>query len=264
MSVITVDSDFVHYEVLGRGRPLIFIHSWVGSWRYWIPSMQSASISYRTYAIDLWGFGDTAKRPDRYSIDRQVKLIEGFLENLGIGKIALIGHGLGAVVGTKFASAYPSYVDRILLTAYPLSYTALNPRLTTASVEELTEWLLNRTTSGEAARAEAPKADHSAILTSFEELQEYGDTLFESLTNIQIPAVIVYGQNDPAIEIPDQDILEELPENLHWIIFEQSGHYPMLDEPSKYNRLLFDFLSLGSGESPRHLQLKDEWKRRIR
>ena len=36
----------------------------------------------------------------------------------------------------------------------------------------------------------------------------------------------------------------------------------MLDEPTKYNRLLGDFLSLNSGESPRDLQLKDEWKRR--
>jgi CheY-like chemotaxis protein len=34
--------EIVHYEVLGRGRPLIFLHGWIGSWRYWIPSMQSA------------------------------------------------------------------------------------------------------------------------------------------------------------------------------------------------------------------------------
>ncbi|MCK7519753.1 MAG: hypothetical protein MZV64_19525 [Ignavibacteriales bacterium] len=31
----------VHYEVLGRGRPVIFLHGWVGSWKYWIASMQS-------------------------------------------------------------------------------------------------------------------------------------------------------------------------------------------------------------------------------
>ena len=92
MSIVTVDSDFVHYEVLGRGKPLIFLHSWIGSWRYWIPSMQSVSISYRAYALDLWGFGDSAKRPEKYSILRQVNLLEGFLENMGIGKVALVGH----------------------------------------------------------------------------------------------------------------------------------------------------------------------------
>ena len=79
-----------------------------------------------------------------------------------------------------------------------------------------------------------------------------------------LPCLLVHGLNDPVIEIPSQDNLTDLPERLHSIIFEQSGHYPMLDEPNKYNRLLSDFLALPSGESPTQLQLKEEWKRRVR
>jgi hypothetical protein len=44
----------------------------------------------------------------------------------------------------------------------------------------------------------------------------------------------------------------------------QSGYFPMLDEGSRFNRLLGDFLALDAGTSPRELQLKDEWKRRVR
>jgi hypothetical protein len=47
-------------------------------------------------------------------------------------------------------------------------------------------------------------------------------------------------------------------------MFEQSGHFPMLDEPSKFNRLLTDFFSLNSDANPRQLQLKEEWRRRVR
>ena len=50
----------------------------------------------------------------------------------------------------------------------------------------------------------------------------------------------------------------------HAVLFEQSGHFPMLDESSQFGRLLMDFLALASGESPRDLQLKEEWKRRVR
>jgi hypothetical protein len=50
----------------------------------------------------------------------------------------------------------------------------------------------------------------------------------------------------------------------HHIVFDESGHFPMLDQPSKFHRLMNDFLDLPSGESPRSLQLKDEWKRRVR
>ena len=38
----------------------------------------------------------------------------------------------------------------------------------------------------------------------------------------------------------------------------------MLDQPNYFNRLMVDFLALNSGESPRQLQLKEEWKRRLR
>ena len=74
----------------------------------------------------------------------------------------------------------------------------------------------------------------------------------------------MHGQNDPVIHLPKSDVLENLPDHMHSVIFEQSGHFPMLDETNKFNRLLVDFLSLASGDSPSELQLKDEWKRRVR
>jgi hypothetical protein len=38
----------------------------------------------------------------------------------------------------------------------------------------------------------------------------------------------------------------------------------MMDDAGTFNRLLTDFLALESGLSPRELQLKEEWKRRVR
>ena len=61
MSAIIIGDKIVHYEVLGRGKPILFLHGWVGSWRYWIQAMQAASTSYRAYACDMWGYGETAK-----------------------------------------------------------------------------------------------------------------------------------------------------------------------------------------------------------
>ena len=262
MSVVTLEGEIIHYEVLGRGRPLIFLHGWVGSWRYWVPTMQAASISFRAYAIDMWGFGDTAKRPAMYTLDEQVKLLENFLESLGIGRIAIIGHGLGAVVGLTFASRHTEIVDRMMLTGMPIEAGNVNPRLRSALVPELVEWLLVKQPVADSARMEAPKADLQAIQSSIDELQNI--KTLEVSQSLSTPCLFVHGQNDPAIEMPSRDILNLLPEQSHYVVFEQSGHFPMLDETLKYNRLLSDFLSLSSGESPRNLQLKDEWKRRVR
>ena len=65
MSAIMIEGSIVHYEALGRGRPIVFLHGWVGSWRYWIAAMQVASTSFRAYALDLFGFGDTARDPSK-------------------------------------------------------------------------------------------------------------------------------------------------------------------------------------------------------
>src|SRR5258708_577942 len=120
MSAITIENDLVHYEVLGRGRPVIFVHGWLGSWRYWVPTMQQVSVKYRTYALDLWGFGDSGKDASHYTFKDQVQLLHDFMEKLGITKAALIGHSLGAAVCLRFATQYPDRAPRVALINPPL------------------------------------------------------------------------------------------------------------------------------------------------
>ncbi len=120
MSAITIGGDLIHYEVLGRGRPVLLLHGWVGSWRYWVPTMQQLQLKYRVYALDMYGFGDTGKNPQKYSLDHQVQLLFEFLNSMAIPKAAFIGHGLGALVTSEFARLYPDKAPRILLVSTPL------------------------------------------------------------------------------------------------------------------------------------------------
>jgi pimeloyl-ACP methyl ester carboxylesterase len=261
MSVVIIRNEIVHYEVLGRGRPLLFLHSWVGSWRYWMPAMQSASISFRTYALDLWGFGDSAKG-GAYSLAEQHNLLQEFITAMGIGKLALVGHGLGALVALQYTAQHPEQIDRMMLVSMPFDKGGVNGRLNSASPAELADWLLGRSPQSEAARIEAPKADRRAIQASLTDLESL--LLREQLHNLATPCLFVYGWNDPSVTPPPLEETVSLPATSHWITLDESGHFPMLDETPKFNRLLMDFLSLPSGQSPRELQLKEEWKRRVR
>jgi pimeloyl-ACP methyl ester carboxylesterase len=250
----------VHYEVLGRGRPVIFLHGWVGSWRYWIASMQVASTSYRAYALDLWGFGETARNALNYSLEQQSSLLDRFLMDMGIGKIALVGHGLGALVGMTFAARFPKSVDRVMAVSCPLAYEAVHTRLRTAPPLELSEWLSSRTPEAITALSDAAKADPQAVTASMVGLQ--ANNLFGGFRDLNIPCLLVYGEKDQAITIPSEDF--SLSTMTHQIILEGSGHFPMIDETVKFSRLLTDFLALEQGQSPRELQMKEEWRRRVR
>ena len=260
MSAILLDSSIVHYEVLGRGRPVIFLHGWVGSWRYWISAMQVASTSYRAYALDLWGFGDTAHNALNYSLHQQASLLDRFLSEMGIGKIALIGHGLGGLVGMTFATRFPQSVDRIMAVSCPLDFQAVNVRLRTGTPADLTDWLSSRTPEATSALSDASRTDAKAIVDSLAGLQ--AENIFVKFRSSNIPCLLVYGDKDPAIVTPDGEF--SLSTMTHQVELENSGHFPMLDETSRFNRLLTDFLALESGQSPRELQMKEEWRRRVR
>lgn len=262
MSAILLDGQIVHYEVLGRGRPTIFLHGWVGSWRYWISSMQVASTSFRAYGLDFWGFGESARDSMRYSIDQQTDLLTRFLDEMGIGKVALVGHGLGALVGYNFCSRWPKSVDRMMAVNCPMSYDAINTRLRTASLPDLISWLVNKTPEAATALADASKADHQAISDSISSFQSNG--LFAKMRETLIPCLLVYGHDDPTIQVPPADDSTNLPHMMHQVVLDGWGHFPMIDETTRFNRLLMDFLALDSGVSPRELQLKEEWKRRVR
>lgn len=262
MSAILLEGQIVHYEVLGRGRPIIFLHGWVGSWRYWIASMQVASTSFRAYALDLWGFGDTAHESQRYGINQQAELLRHFLDEMGIGKVALVGHGLGALVGFNFCMRWPELVDRMMAVTCPTYPEAINPRLRTSSLPDLLNWLGSKTPEAATALSDATKADPLAVAASINSFQP--DGLFAQVRKLAISCLLVYGQHDPLIPPPAIGESINLPHMMHQVVLDNSGHFPMIDETARFNRLLTDFLALDSGMSPQDLQMKEEWKRRVR
>lgn len=261
MSAILLESAIVHYEVIGRGRPIVFLHGWVGSWRYWVPAMQAASMSFRAYSLDLWGFGDTAHDSQRYDMSAYVNLVKSFLEEMGIGKVAFVGHGLGGVVGLHFTRLYPNMVDRVMAVSVPLDVGMINARMRSASLADLVDWLLTKDTAAEPARVDALKADSQAIAASFANPDAFN--LANRIAAINNPTLLVYGQNDPAVTTPPFSP-DASPYNMHMISLDQTGHFPMLEDAARFNRLLTDFLALASGDTPRELQMKEEWKRRVR
>jgi pimeloyl-ACP methyl ester carboxylesterase len=262
MSAIIIDDKIVHYEVLGRGKPIIFLHGWVGSWRYWIPTMQATSTTYRAYAIDLWGFGDSAKETQRYTLEQQTELLNTFMNEMGIGKVALVGHGLGGVVALLYATKQAFVVDRLMVVSLPLESLELSERFGSTNLSNLADRLLDQSAGTEPARSEAAKADEAAIKISLEGLKYLN--LLDISKQMETASLLVHGLKDPVIDVPDLSINGGLPNMAHHIVFDRSGHFPMLDQPSKFNRLVNDFLDLESGESPQRLQLKEEWKRRVR
>jgi pimeloyl-ACP methyl ester carboxylesterase len=259
MSAIIVDDQIVHYEVLGRGPALVFVHGWVGSWRYWVPTMQALSSRYRTYALDLWGFGDSSKRAERYNLAAQAELLHRFVDQLGIARAAFVGHSLGGAVALRFAAHHPEFVARLMAVSAPVVGAAINARFGGLAAPALLDWLVGRDPALEHVGVEAGKTDWPAVETTVRALMEAD--LRPDLGRVQAPCLLVHGERDPAIAAPQDGWFEGLNTTFHRITLEEARHFPMLEEASKFNRLLQDFLE---SEDPTSLRLKEEWRRRMR
>jgi len=142
----------------------------------------------------------------------------------------------------------------------PLHINAVNSKLRTSSPQELTDWLSSRTPEATTALSDAAKADGQAVSASIVGLET--DNLYSNFRNLNIPCLLVYGEKDPAIFAPDENF--SLSSMTHPVYLDGSAHFPMIDETIRFNRLLTDFLALDSGVSPSELQMKEEWKRRVR
>ena len=268
MSAIVIDGGILHYESWGRGEPLILLHGWLGSWRYWMPTMEVLSEQHRTYALDLWGFGDSDKSTDRHGVDKYVDLLKDFMDELGVAPAALVGHSLGATVAVKFAIANPDQVTRLMLVSLPVVGEAINQRLLTAgSVSRLGRflgggrWPVNH----REVLTEAEKASEDVIALTVQACAELD--LREDLRQIEklrqrekpLLMLAVYGEKDNLVDPAQAKLLEDMAGNIRSITLPESRHFPMLDEASKFHRLLRDFLATDDLES---LKLKEEWRRR--
>lgn len=262
MSVVIIDNGLVHYEAIGRGRPLIFLHGWLGSWRYWMPTMEALSDRYRTYAFDLWGFGDSDRNDQRYELDAYVDQLHQFIDNMGLSQspVVLVGHALGAVVALAYASHSPIPPARVMAVSVPIAASAIIKRLTLGGGSILDRVLGRRgATDYPEVDEEAQKADPNAVAFSARSITNLD--LNRALEKLNLPLLLVHGDKDPFIAPPSPDQLRFDEKKVRPISLSESRHFPMLDEAAKFQRLLKDFLEAKPDELDQ-LALKEEWRRR--
>jgi pimeloyl-ACP methyl ester carboxylesterase len=263
MSITTIGDHLIHYEALGRGEPLVFIHGWLGSWRYWWPSMQEMSTRHRTFAFDLWGFGDSSKATNKYSFTAYVEMLDQFVEKLGIAKpFTLVGHALGAAVALRYTTAYPQSIKRLVVVALPVQGEFINDRLTSTDSASFISKVLGKSATYPEVDSETRKTDKVAMNSLASELLQYSFTA--DLDNCPCPILMVSGNQDVVVNSPGGDYLQlQRPgNNRHFVTLEGCNHFPMLEQTARFNRLLLDFIHADNNLA--EIAPKDYWQRRTR
>ncbi|MEU4645603.1 alpha/beta hydrolase [Micromonospora sp. NPDC023814] len=124
-----VDGVTMHYVTGGTGEPLVLLHGWPHSWYSWREIMPALAEKYTVYALDLPGLGDSQGAPSSYDKATLARYIHRLLSGtLGLSKINLAGHDLGAGVAFQYAAQFPEEVVKYAHLDYPMPGPALSAK----------------------------------------------------------------------------------------------------------------------------------------
>jgi pimeloyl-ACP methyl ester carboxylesterase len=258
VSSITTDQGIVHYEVYGRGRPVILLHGWLGSWALWQDTMSHLGAYYRTYALDFWGFGESGKKRDSYSVQDFVSLVDQFMDRLGIESAPLVGHSMGGTVSLSLAVQFPKRVSKVVVVGSPIEGNSLAILLKVLGTRAVAVVLFNMMWAFRLGmRIYSPLICHDPRFPAMMD-KDLSRTTLQSfllsisslhrtdlrpvLSQVKVPAMGMYGGRDIIVS-PTQwkPMLAGIP-TARIEQFPKAGHFIMLDDAQPFLSRLKEFL----------------------
>ncbi|MFJ7439606.1 alpha/beta fold hydrolase [Methylorubrum thiocyanatum] len=272
---VTANGVQLHVARAGAGRPLVLLHGWPEFWLTWEPVMARLADRFSLIAPDLRGFG-ASEKPDPGPSDRAGPEVHaadlvGLLDALGLERVGVVAHDVGASVGQALGRANPDRLTGLFFFDCP--YPGIGPRL--ARPEMLAEiWYqsfhLKPFAAGVVgASRESCRAyighflSHWAggnpsafddVLDAFTDnflvpgnlqggfnwyLSQQAERLAmvrgeaPALPPIRVPTCIRWGTRDPLFPYEWTDRLSETFSDLDLAPFEETGHFPHRERPDQ-------------------------------
>ena len=99
----------------GQGQPLILIHGFGASIYSWRNIIDPLAEEYHVYAIDLLGFGYSAKPDIDYNLQLYTDQVEALIDKYNLDSVTLIGNSLGGKISANLAIQKPDKVESLVL-----------------------------------------------------------------------------------------------------------------------------------------------------
>jgi 3-oxoadipate enol-lactonase len=272
---MTPDQVRLHYEEVGQGTPILFVHEFAGDHRSWEPQLREFGKRYRCIAYAARGYepSDVPADPAAYSHQHVMRDAVALLDHLRIEQAHLIGLSMGGYTVLQVALNHPDRVRSMVLAGTGSG----SERWYTEDFHKRSRDLaLQFERDGSAAVAQTYGRGPSRIPLELKDPRGFAEftkqlaqhdaqgsahmsrgfqgarpSLYDfekDIRRLATPALIVVGDEDercvePALFFKDAISASGL------TIFPKTGHAVNLEEPDLFNRVVGDFLSRVDGGS---------------
>jgi len=278
-----IDGVRIHYQEKGTGTPLVLLHGFTSSTYSWKDVFEPLAKNFRVIAVDLKGFGFSAKPDGDYSRRAQAILIAHLLDHLKVEKAWFCGNSMGGEVSLNLALMYPQRVAGLILIdsagVNVAGSGSLAPRYLLVPVvgRLLTALAL---TSDNLVRTGLLKSFYDDSKVTNERVAYYHRPLQtrdgqraalrgrtqaaefpveQNLGKINAPTLIIWGAQDELIPLAAGQKINSLIAGSRLVAFEKCGHVPQEEMPERVTNEITTFINSRSPtvrESPVTVQVE--------
>jgi pimeloyl-ACP methyl ester carboxylesterase/CRP-like cAMP-binding protein len=276
MAVYTIDNQPIYVQESGpaHGPLAVLIHGWASSSFTWKPVLASLSRRYRCIAVDLPGFGQSPQPAQPPTIAGYADMIAHVIEHATDRPALLLGHSMGGQIASTLALRHPLLVERLVL-LNPAVSGRLSKRvnmllaphvfverypfmewliyLLAKTPLDYTDWLLKPSNFAERAtlaaedythiRADARRRGQGGVRAACLGAMRKAD-LRGTLTNIEAPALVVWGAEDDIVPLRDAGVVAAEWPGADLRIIPNAGHWPQFEQTDTTLRHIANFLGL--------------------
>lgn len=270
---LTLHGHSVTYLSAGEGPTVVLIHGMTASSEIWRDVMPRLAEKHTVIAPDLLGHGGSAKPRGDYSLGAYASGIRDLLIALGHESATVVGHSLGGGIAMQLAYQFPERLERLVLVSSGGLGREVSTVLRAAALPgaELVLPLIAGTIVRDAgvaagrllakvgwkpgpdiseiARGYGSLADaeaRSAFLHSVRSVIDPGGQKVTASDRLYlaegVPTLLVWGREDRIIPVEHgRHAHEAIPGSVLEVI-PRAGHFPQLDDPSRFVNVLSDFI----------------------
>jgi 2-hydroxymuconate-semialdehyde hydrolase len=188
---VDVEGVALAFRRAGSGSPVLLVHGIPTSSRLWDRVGADLAADHDVIAVDLLGFGESAKPLDRdVSITAQAGHLVALLDALGLDRVAVVGHDIGGGVAQILAVEHAARVcalgliDSVCFDSWPVpAMTAL--RHSAPLVSKLPPGWVTKTLLAGARREVANPDAHDALAAGLEVWDRDEDSLAAFFRNVE-------------------------------------------------------------------------------
>ena len=243
----------IHYAVEGKGEPaLVFIHCWACERHFWDNQVAEFSKTHRVVTIDLPGHGESGQGRKNWSVESFGDDVKTVVTKLDLKRVVLIGHSMSGPIALEAARKMPDRVVAIVPVdtlqnveqKIPADQLEAVLKQMQADYKNSTTALFNQfffspTTPAavkERVINEALSRPPEMAIAMLRGVLSYDAV--PALKEIKVPIRAINADRVPT----SLEVNRKYAPQFDVVIIKGTGHYPMLEDPARFNQLLADVL----------------------